>query len=72
MTSETNLTAEQKVRSWGFEHVYTWSDSPYIYLTILYDLVSPELPIPTIATHTTNLIRILVSPLILFSLETLL
>ncbi|KAF7909233.1 uncharacterized protein EAE98_011493 [Botrytis deweyae] len=33
MTSQSILHPEQKVRSWGFSTVYTWSDGPNTHYT---------------------------------------
>lgn len=29
MTSRLGQEAEKEVKSWGFKHVFTWTDSPY-------------------------------------------
>ncbi|EHL03467.1 hypothetical protein M7I_0409 [Glarea lozoyensis 74030] len=31
MATKSQRDYEKEVRSWGFSHVFTWSDSPYMF-----------------------------------------
>ncbi|KAK5006533.1 hypothetical protein LTR60_005945 [Cryomyces antarcticus] len=43
MAPKSQRDAEAEVRSWGFSHVFTWTDRPFVFSSIL-STDSPSLP----------------------------